>query len=299
MTTVAVVAHLKKTFGGGLDELRRQITGEPGVDRLLWYEVKKSRKAGKKARQALEDGAELVFAWGGDGMVQRCADALANRDVDLAIVPAGTANLLAANLDIPRDIAAAVQIGLHGRRRRLDLGQVNGEHFAVMAGAGFDAAMIADADRSLKKRAGRLAYVATAVRHVRDRPSQIRIAVDGVDWFDGAATCVLLGNVGTITGGIPAFDSAEPDDGWLDVGVCTAKGAIEWSRTLGRMVAGRATDSQFVRTTRAKTVDVRLGSPMTYELDGGARDAVKRLKAGVVPAAITVRVPGLATRGTG
>ena len=291
MTTVAVVAHLKKTFGGGLDELRRQITGQPGVDRLLWYEVKKSRKAGKKVRKALDDGADVLFVWGGDGMVQRCADAAANRKVDLAIVPAGTANLLAGNLGIPRDIEAAVQIGLHGERRRLDLGQVNGEHFAVMAGAGFDAAMIADADRSMKRRAGRLAYVATAVRHVRDRPSRVRIAVDGVDWFDGKATCVLFGNVGTITGGIPAFDAAEPDDGWLDVGVCTARGAIEWSRTLGRMVAGRAADSRFVRTTRAKAVDVRLSEPMTYELDGGARDSVKRLKASVVPAAITVRVP--------
>jgi diacylglycerol kinase (ATP) len=291
VTTVAVVAHLKKTFGGGLDELRRQITAQSGVDRLLWYEVKKSRKASKKVRQAIKDGADVVFAWGGDGMVQRCADALANRDVDLAIVPAGTANLLAGNLGIPRDIAAAVEIGLHGRPRRLDLGHVNGEHFAVMAGAGFDASMIADADRSLKRRAGRLAYVATAVRHVRDRPSRVRIAVDGVDWFDGAATCVLLGNVGTISGGIPAFDAAEPDDGWLDVGVCTARSALEWSRTLGRMVAGRASESRFVRTTRAKTIDVRLSEPMTYELDGGARDTVKRLKASVVPAAISVRVP--------
>jgi diacylglycerol kinase (ATP) len=288
-TTVAVVAHRKKTFGGGLDELRRQITGQPGVGRLLWYEVPKSRKAGKKVRRAIKDGAELLFVWGGDGMVQRCVDALANHDVDLAIVPAGTANLLASNLGIPRDIAAAVEIGLHGRHRRLDLGNVNGEHFAVMAGAGFDAAMIADAGGSLKKRAGRLAYVATAVRHVRDKPTRVRITIDGVDWFDDPATCVLLGNVGTITGGIPALD-AEPDDGWLDVGVCTAQGVFEWSRALGRMVAGRPNESPFVRTTRAKAVDVRWDEPVTYELDGGAREPVKRLKVNVVPAAITVRV---------
>jgi diacylglycerol kinase (ATP) len=290
------VAHRKKTFGGGLDELRRQITDQSGVTKLLWYEVPKSRKAGKKVRRALKDGAELLFVWGGDGMVQRCVDAMAgasagaSTDVDLAVVPAGTANLLASNLGIPRDIAASVQIGLHGQRRRLDLGKLNGEHFAVMAGAGFDAAMIADADRGAKTRMGKLAYVATAIRHVRDKPSRMRITVDGADWFDGAATCVLLGNVGTITGGIPALD-AKPDDGWLDVGVCTAQGAREWSRTLGRMVAGRSEASPFVRTTRAKAVDVRLQSPMTYELDGGARDTVKRLKASVVPGAITIRVP--------
>lgn len=291
VTTVAVVAHRKKTFGGGLDELRRRITGERDVAKLLWYEVSKSSKAGKKARRAVKDGADLVFVWGGDGMMQRCADALAGAKVDLAVVPAGTANLLAGNLGIPRDIAEAVRIGLHGRRRPLDLGKLNGEHFAVMAGAGFDGAMISDADRSLKQRAGRLAYVGTALRHVGDRPARVRIAVDGTDWFDGAASCVLLGNVGTITGGIPAFDDAEPDDGWLEVGVSTARGALQWARTLGRMAAGRSEDSPFVRTTRAKTVDVRLDRPMTYELDGGARETVTRLKARVVPSAITVRVP--------
>jgi diacylglycerol kinase family enzyme len=102
---------------------------------------------------------------------------------------------------------------------------------------------------------------------------------------------VLLGNVGTITGGIHAFDDAEPDDGWLDVGVSTATGAAEWARTLGRMVAGRSDRSPFVRMTRARRIDVKLASPMTYELDGGARTTAKRLRAKVVPHAVTVRVP--------
>jgi YegS/Rv2252/BmrU family lipid kinase len=291
VTAVAVVAHRKKSFGGGLDELRRRITEQRDVSKLLWYEVSKSRKAGKKVRRAIKDGAELVFVWGGDGMVQRCVDALAGTKVDVAVVPAGTANLLATNLGIPRDIAAAVRIGFDGRRRRLDLGKLNGEHFAVMAGAGFDGAMIGDANGSLKRRMGKLAYVGTALRHVRDRPSRVRIVADGVEWFDGSASCVLLGNVGTITGGIVAFDDAQPDDGWLEVGVTTAQGALQWARTLGRMVAGRSDGSPFVRTTRAKSVQVRLAPPMMYELDGGAREAVHRIKASVVESAITIRVP--------
>jgi diacylglycerol kinase family enzyme len=64
----------------------------------------------------------------------------------MAIVPAGTANLLAGNLGIPRDLTEAVRIGVHGARRVLDLGRVNGEHFAVMAGAGFDGRLMAEAD---------------------------------------------------------------------------------------------------------------------------------------------------------
>jgi YegS/Rv2252/BmrU family lipid kinase len=288
--TVAVIAHRKKSLGGGLDELRRLITDE-GCDKLLWYEVPKSRKAPKKARKAREAGADLIFVWGGDGMVQRCVDALAGSDAAIAIVPAGTANLLAANLDIPEDVAEAVRIGFHGPRRTLDLGRINGEHFAVMAGAGFDGELIRQADRKLKDRIGRLAYVWTGLRHVKDGAVPVKIQIDGTKWFDGKASCVLLGNVGTITGGIRAFDDAQPDDGWLEVGVATAEGAVAWARTLGRMAAGRSERSPFVRITRAKAADIRFGSPVTYELDGGARDTTRRLKARINPGALTLCVP--------
>jgi diacylglycerol kinase (ATP) len=290
VSTVAVVAHRKKTLGGGLDELRKLISDQ-GADDVIWYEVPKSKKAPKKARKALKKGADLVFVWGGDGMVQRCADAMAGSGAALAILPAGTANMLAGNLGIPQDLPAAVDIGFHGRRRPLDLGKVNGEHFAVMAGAGFDGELIRDADRGMKDKAGRLAYVWTALKHVRDDAVPVTIRVDGRKWFDGKASCVLFGNVGTITGGIRAFDDARVDDGRLEVGVATARGAFQWARTLGRMALSRSDRSPFVRITRAKTVDVKLRRPTTYELDGGDRGMGTRLKARVVPAAITVCVP--------
>src|SRR2546421_1529105 len=287
---VAVIAHQGKTLGGGLGELRR-LLAEEGVDKPIWYQVPKSRKAPKKAARVRKAGADLVFVWGGDGMVQRCVDVFAGPDGPLATLPAGTANLLAGNLGIPEDLAEAVRIGLHGARRRLDLGKLNGEHFAVMAGAGFDGAMIRDADGSLKSRLGRLAYVWTGMRKVGDEAVPVTVRVDGADWFHGHATCVLLGNVGRITGGIPAFPDARPDDGRLDVGVSTAEGAMQWARTFGRMVTGQARRSPFVQTTRASRVDVKFGAALPYELDGGAREKAKRLKARAVPAAITVCVP--------
>jgi YegS/Rv2252/BmrU family lipid kinase len=291
---IAVVAHAGKSLDGGLDELRRRISDE-GAGELLWHEVPKSRKAPKQVRKVVEAGADLLVVWGGDGMVQRCLDALARskagRRIPVAIVPAGTANLFAGNLGIPDDLAEAVRIAFHGRRRRLDLGRLNDEHFAVMAGVGFDGAMIRDADRNLKDRVGKLAYVWTGLRNVNGAAPRVTVRIDGVDWFDGEASCVLVGNVGTITGGIEAFDDARPDDGWLDVGVATAQGAAQWARTLGRMAVGRSDDSPFVRMTRARKIDVKLRAPMIYELDGGARDAVRRLKVRVVPAAVEVCVP--------
>jgi diacylglycerol kinase (ATP) len=289
--TVAVLAHRGKTLGGGLDELRAVLAAE-GHAQPLWYEVSSSRKASKKARKARRNGARLVFVWGGDGMVQRCLDALAGSGVEVAIIPAGTANLLATNLGIPHDLAEAVRIGLRGPRRTLDLGRVNGEHFAVMAGTGFDGAMVGDAGRGLKDRLGKLAYVWTGLRHVGDSTRRVRIQVDGHTWFKGKASCVLFGNVGTVTGGLRLFDDARPDDGWLDVGVATAEGAVQWARTLGRAAVGHADRSPFVQTTRGRAIEVRLGAPMAYELDGGERDPASRLKVRVVRDAVTLCVPG-------
>jgi diacylglycerol kinase (ATP) len=288
--TVAVVAHSRKTLDGGLDELRRRISDE-GVDRLLWFEVPKSKKSPKFFRKAVKTKVDLVLVWGGDGMVQRALDTLAGSKIPIAIIPAGTGNLLAHNLDIPISLADAVHVAFHGRRRRIDLGTLDGEHFGVMAGVGFDGAMINDADRKMKDRLGKLAYVWTGLRHLNGEPATAKITVDGTTWFDDEASCVLIGNVSRISGGINAFDDAKPDDGWLDVGVATAQGALEWARALGTMAVGRSDHSPFVRTTRARRVDVRLSTPMPYELDGGGRAETKRFTASVEPGAVKICVP--------
>jgi diacylglycerol kinase family enzyme len=126
---------------------------------------------------------------------------------------------------------------------------------------------------------------------MRSAPVKLRIKVDGTKWFKGDASCVLVGNVGTASGGLVVFPDAEPDDGLLEVGVVTAEGAAQWLRVLGRAVRQQADQSPFVQTTRGKTVDVRLDERSLYELDGGSRSKVKRLRYDVKHHAITVRVP--------
>jgi diacylglycerol kinase (ATP) len=290
MKRVAVVAHAGKSIGGGLLELRRTLEAA-GVDDPLWYEVPKSRKVPKQVKRALDDGAELIFAWGGDGTVQRCIDVLAGMDTPLAIVPAGTANLLASNLGIPSDIEEAVRIGLDGARRSIDVGRVNGEGFAVMAGAGFDAAMIRDADAGLKDRIGRAAYVWTGARNMRAKPFKAKIRIDGTAWFDDKASCILVGNVGNLFGGIEAFEDARPDDGQLELGVVTAEGFVEWTRTMTRTALGSASKSPFVHCTRAREIEVSFDRKVLYEIDGGDRDKRKSLEIGLEPAAIDIFVP--------
>lgn len=290
MPTIAVVAHKKKVLDGGLGELR-ELLSRRGFTEPIWYEVDKSRKAPKRLRRAIKDGADLVFVWGGDGMVQRCIDTVAGTEAVVAILPAGTGNLLANNLDIPIDLEQAVAVGLDGERRRLDTGVINGEHFAVMAGTGLDALMMRDADRSMKDRLGRAAYVVTGVNNLSTAPVRATVKVDGRTFYKGKASCILVGNVPEITGGIAAFDDARPDDGALDVGVVTATTAVQWARTLARVSTGKSARSPFVHVTRGRKVRIRLARALPYELDGGARAKVKRLKIDVSPASILIAVP--------
>jgi len=286
---VAVVAHAEKTLGDGLPALRRALA-DAGVEEPLWYEVPKAKKAPEQVERALDAGAELVFAWGGDGTVRRCLGVLAGTEIPLAVLPAGTANLFATNLGIPGELEPAVRIGLHGRTREIDVGRFEKERFAVMAGAGFDAEMIRDAD-DLKERIGRIAYVFSGTRHLRLAGFDAEIEVDGADWYEGRATCVLLGNLGDVFGGVEVFPDAQPDDGMLELGVCTAEGLAQWTRTLARTAIGDPGKSPFVRVTKARRVKVELDRKVRYELDGGDRSKVRGFKAKVEERALRVRVP--------
>jgi diacylglycerol kinase (ATP) len=290
VTKIAVIAHTGKSMGGGLEELRETLD-RSGVTDPLWTEVPKSKYAPERVEKALEDGAETIFVWGGDGMVQRAVDAMAGTDAKLVILPAGTANLFASNLGIPDDIGEAVQVGLSGRERRLDLGKMNGEHFAVMAGAGLDARMTRDVDGGPKDRYGRLAYIWAASKNLRVEPFKARIEVNGDLWYDDEASCLLVGNVGALFGGLEAFESASPEDGQLELGVTRAESLGQWARTLARTAIGSAATSPFVQATKAERIDVEFKPKVLYELDGGDRKEVKRLKVKVKPGALTVMVP--------
>jgi len=287
---VAVIAHTGKSLGGGLPELRRALAAE-GVGDPLWLEVPKSKRAPREVQRAIKQGAGLIIAWGGDGMVQRCIHALHCAKASLAVIPAGTSNLFATNLGIERNITEAVRVALRGDKRRLDVGRFDGERFAVMAGVGFDAAMIRDAGRGRKDRLGRAAYVLSGAGNLDAPAFGATIRVDGARWYKGPASCILLGNMGDIFGGITVFRGARPDDGLLDLGVVTAHGPVQMARTVARTVLGAPEKSPFVRITQARSVRVKLDRRVRYELDGGDRTKVKSFAVDVEPRSVTVRVP--------
>jgi diacylglycerol kinase (ATP) len=298
MSRIAVIAHSGKSIEGGLPELRHTLARH-GVTDPLWVEVPKSKLAPAQVKLLLKKGADHFFVWGGDGMAQRCIDTLAGTDTTMAIIPAGTANLLASNLGIPKDIEGAVTVGLHGHRRRIDAVRLNGERFAVMAGAGFDANMINGADGRLKDKLGRAAYVWTGTKSFRNPPFKAKIQVDGSPWYEGPASGILAGNVGALFGGVRVFADAQPDDGMFDLAVVTAEGLAQWARTVGRTLAGSPEQSPFFRATKARKIKVKLNRKVLYELDGGARTKAKAYRLKIEPGAITVCVPATNRNGDG
>jgi diacylglycerol kinase (ATP) len=287
MTAVAVIAHKGKSLDGGLPELRKALA-ERGISDPQWREVEKSREAPEQVKLALKDGADLIFAWGGDGMVQRCVDALAKSKSSLAIVPAGTANLLAKNLGVPHHIGAAVEVGLNGEHRKFDVGHMNGERFAVMAGLGFDANVIRAADKHMKHVLGRAAYVWAAAKNLRMDPFEARVEVDGKRFYKGPATLILFGNVGRAFAGLEIFEDAKADDGLLEVGIADAEGIMQWGKTIARK---HVANSPFVHMTKARSVEVKLQRKVRYEVDGSERTKEKEFVVEVEPAGISICVP--------
>ena len=222
---VAVVAHADKTLGGGLPELRRALAAA-GVEDPLWYEVPKAKKAPEQVERALDEGAELVFAWGGDGTVRRCVDVLAGTDGEARRRPRRARRTCSRPTSASRRTSSGRSPSAYAATAgALDVGRFGDERFAVMAGAGFDAAMIRDAD-GLKERIGRAAYLWSGSRNLRG---------DGFERRDrGRRRRLVRGQRDVHPARQPrrhlrrrrVFPDARPDDGMLELGVVTAEGLV-------------------------------------------------------------------------
>lgn len=140
------------------------------------------------ASAARGEGPDVVVAAGGDGTINEVVNGLAGGPLPLALLPLGTANVLAAEIGLPDDVPALVQVIRHGPAVPIHLGEVNGRRFTLMAGVGMDAEIVASVSPRLKRRAGKAAYaVAALIRWLKYRPHRYRIEVDGVPHEAAAA----------------------------------------------------------------------------------------------------------------
>jgi YegS/Rv2252/BmrU family lipid kinase len=178
--------------------LRRRLGGAFAA-REAGFDLEQTRSAGHAAELASEAarlGYRVVAVVGGDGTVAEAASGLAGTATPLAIIPAGTANQVAFNLGVPQALEAAVDVAVYGRALPVDLGRIGERAFALVAGAGYDAAVMAAATRELKERFGFAAYVFAAVKEaLTAAPRRFRVNADGRELEIDAVT-VMIANVG-------------------------------------------------------------------------------------------------------
>ncbi len=263
-----------------------------GLPDPLWLETTPDDPGVGQSRRAVADGADLLLPCGGDGTVMACVTALAGSDVPMALLPAGTGNLLALNFGIPTDLDAAVGVAVAGEQRRIDVGAVGDRRFAVMAGMGFDAAMLRDAPEPLKGRIGWLAYLLSGARNLRRAPlARFTLHLDGNPPRRLRGRGVLVGNVGRLQGGIAVLAAAVCDDGVLEVAVLRPRTLADWGRLGLQLVRGGVSGAQQLTTFSAARVEVVADRPLAVELDGDVQPETDRLLVEIMPSALTLCVP--------
>lgn len=276
------VAQLQSRVGAAL-----QAAGWP---QPAWFATTPEEPGFAQAKQAVADGAEVVFACGGDGTVMTCVDALVGTEAALAVLPAGTGNLLAANLGLPDDPAAGVKVVVDMGRRRLDVGVVEGRNFVVMAGMGFDAQLLDGASETLKARVGVVAYVLAALRHLRDPAMHLEIRLDDDAPRRRRARTVVVGNVGRLQGGVRLLPEAVPDDGQLDVAIVAPRTVGHWA-ALAWAVLRRHERVPRMEVFRARRVAITSDREQPRQLDGDVISPGRSLEVTVRPGALLLCVP--------
>ncbi|MGE3286395.1 MAG: diacylglycerol kinase family protein [Pseudonocardia sp.] len=292
----AVVAHPLR-IGDGVREKVTRVCTELGWREPLWWETTAEDPGTGQARAALECGADVVMACGGDGTVRSVAEALAGTGVAMALLPTGTGNLLARTLATPMDLVPAVRTALTGDDRKVDVGwvRVDGAEreraFLVMAGTGFDATIMEATPEALKVRVGPLAYVISGLRAMRGRRTRVTLTLDEAPPFRRRTRTVLIGNSGTLLGGLVLMPAATVDDGLLDVVSIAPKGIVGWAAVLVRVLTRRRRGHPRVEHWQARSIVVVADAPQPSQIDGDPIGEVTELAVRVSQGALVVRVP--------
>jgi len=288
----AVVANPTKLSDADATQVRERLSSA-GYDEPLWLETSKDDPGRAMTQQAVDAGVDLVLAAGGDGTIRVVAAGLAGTKIAMAIIPAGTGNLLARNLGIPLNVAGALDIALGIDERRIDtvVLRVDGgepDRFAVMAGTGLDAMIMDGVDERLKKFIGPAAYFISAGKALGRLPVPVQVTVDGRRHKRNAIVC-LIGSCGTLTGDLRLIPDARPDDGLLHVYVAYPTRPTHWVKVLLRLITRRARKDDHVQLWSGRKVEIRLRHKDAYELDGDVEGEGSLLQAEVDPGSLRIR----------
>lgn len=321
MSQAAIIVNPTKF--DDVERLRDQVSEAcraAGWDTPLWLETTEDDPGSGQTLKALDAGATIVCPLGGDGTVRLVGSELAGTSTPMGLLPGGTGNLLARNLDLPIDsVRDALQVALTGKNRRIDVctitvaptpsptvevddsptepevasGSGHGPQtydFLVMAGMGFDADIMASTDEDLKAKVGWVAYLVAGIRHLKGKQFKATIVSDD-DRFTRRTRSVIVGNVGKLQGGMALMPEAKPDDGLLDTLVLSPQGVVGWAGVAASLVSHHRRGHTRVTHHSTKSVRVTADRPVAVQIDGDVVGDAQLVEVGVRPGALLVRVP--------
>ena len=270
----------------------RSLLDKAGIE----HELKVTQAPGLAITVALaaaEEGCEGVLAYGGDGTLSEIASGIVGTGLALGIIPAGTRNLFAKELDLPQRLQGAVDVIAAGHTRKIEVGQVGGRYFLLCAGAGVDAALVRDVKPRTKRRLGKFAYYLRAFQtalHYRF-PAIRMVTDDGVTLQGGQ---VVIANGRRYADGLAIAPGASPFDGVMDGCVFRGRKLRNYLRYYLAVRRGRhllEPDVEYYKGTRFLLRAAVEGTRIPLHLDGEYLcDLPVEIK--VIPAALPVYVPG-------
>lgn len=269
----------------------------------LFYETTVQDPGTGQAQRAVAEGAKVVCSLGGDGTVRAVARALIGSETPLGILPAGTGNLLARNLDLPVDsIEHAMEPLLSGQDLRIDVGFVSADEdpeevFLIMTGLGFDGEVMAGTSERVKGLLGWPAYVMSGAANLFNRGFPVTVAASGAVGVVGApgdrlrrhARTVIVGNCGTLQGGIELMPEAVVDDGILDAVVIAPRGLFGWASVLADISTRHRVGHQRLDRMRGTEFAIESARPTEAEIDGDPIGERRRLQIRIEPQSLLVR----------
>jgi YegS/Rv2252/BmrU family lipid kinase len=277
---VLLIANPASRRGAGLLDVARRAFADAGVA----VDVATTERALHAGEIAAERGRDydVVFTLGGDGTAMEVAGALAWSGIPIGVLAGGTGNLLARALGVPRNVRKAVPMLLAGTTRQLDLGLVQGRHFAVAAGVGIDAAMVAETPRWMKRRLGVLAYTLIATKAalravLRKQFFHARVTVDG-EIIERRAAAVLFANFGAVLEDRISFGpEIVVDDGLLDCCIFSPDGLIDALRIMWRVTRQNFSPDDAILYKKGRSFRIETEPALPMQADGellGATPAI-------------------------
>lgn len=260
--------------------------------RINWeISVTKKNRSAFDIAGSVSPETDLVAVYGGDGSVSDTARALYGKNIPMAIIPGGTANVMAKELKVPLDTLEAITLLANGRNKvvKIDMGMANTTPLMLRINLGIMADMIVQADSDLKRKLGQLAYGISGFSSlVNAEPVNLRMVIDGERIIEPAVALTVTNAASLGISSFSLLPGISLDDGLLDVILMPDNDVLSVLRIAGSTLV--QSDSEMLKHWKCKTIDIRADAYFSFICDDTVKRA-KRLRIKVIPKSLHIVVP--------